>query len=68
MIKLIQQIYRIYPNPHTGFYWWTELTTNFSWIVSRQIQVKEAQKELKEIRLIRSIVPQELVIKNIPPF
>ena len=21
MIKLILQIYRIYPNPHTGFYW-----------------------------------------------
>ena len=21
MIKLIQQIYGIYPNPHTGFYW-----------------------------------------------
>ena len=24
MIKLIQQIYGIYPNPHTGFYWWTK--------------------------------------------
>ena len=25
MIKLIQQIYGIYLNPHTGFYWWTQI-------------------------------------------
>ena len=24
MIKLIQQIYGIYPNPHSGFYWRTQ--------------------------------------------
>ena len=27
MIKLIQQIYGIYLNPHTGFYWWTKKTS-----------------------------------------
>ena len=29
MIKQIQRIYGIYLNPHTGFYWWTNILNDF---------------------------------------
>ena len=72
MIKLIQQIYGIYLNPHTGFYWWTPNNLNFNFICLTSQELEFAKfksfkfrkcstslgvKELKELSLRLGVKP-----------